>query len=92
MSYALRLAAEAKRGLAALPVAVQEETLDRIDGLTIDPPGSSRSGPAFPEEVVDFVAKWENQRYYVFIVVRFDHRLKTVRVDSVGHVVRTGMA
>lgn len=91
MSYALRLATEARRGLAALPAAVQEEALDRMDGLTTDRPNSSRSGPGFPEEVIDFVATWENKRYYVFVVVRFDHRMKTVRVDSVGHVVRPAL-
>jgi hypothetical protein len=89
VSYALRLAAEAKRGLAELPSAVQEEALDLIDGLTADPPRtSSRGGSILPEEVFDFVANAENKRYYVFIVVRFDHRVRMVRVDSVGHAFR----
>lgn len=88
MSYALRLAAEAKRGLAELPLEVQEEALDLVDELTADPPVSSRGGSILPEEVFDFVAESQDKRYYVFIVVRFDHRVKVVRVDSVGHAIR----
>lgn len=89
MSYALRLAAEAKRGLAQLPLAIQEQTLDLIDALAVDPLQSSRGGSVLPtEEVLDLVSSWEKKRYYVFIVVRLDHRMKMVRVDSVGHFCR----
>jgi hypothetical protein len=89
VSYALRLAAEARRGLAQLPSAIQEQALDVIDALAVDPPKGSRGGSVLlPEEVYDIVRTWENKRYYVFIVVRCDHRMKTVRVDSVGHFIR----
>jgi hypothetical protein len=89
VSYVLRLAAEAKRGLAALPAVVQEQALDLIDEFAVDPPTSSRSESVIPEEVLDFVAESKNKKYYVFIVVRLDHRIKTVRVDAVGHVIRS---
>ncbi len=88
MSYALRLAAEAKQGLAALPVAAQEEALDLLDGLTAESRIGSRPRASSRQEVFDLVTDVGGRRYYVLIVVRFDHRSQTVSVDSIGHVAR----
>lgn len=89
MSYALRLAAEAKRGLAVLPVIVQEEALDLLEESSVRAEMTSGSSPLIQEEVMDLVVHLESKRYYVFMVVRIDHRSRMVRVDSVGHAVRT---
>jgi hypothetical protein len=74
--------------LAGLPVIVQEEALDLLEESSIRAEMAARSAPSLGDEVLDFVAQLENKRYYVFMVIRIDHRSRLVRVASIGHVVR----
>lgn len=50
--YALDLSDDARKGLAALPAEVQEETLDLLDELTRDPGRLVSRHPPHPDAVV----------------------------------------
>lgn len=88
MSYALRLTAEASAGLAALPFEVQEDAWDRLDALTNELAIATRPRRSSRHEVFDFDAFLGGRRYSVFFVAEIDHRIKTIHIISMGHVVR----
>lgn len=87
MSYALRLADEAKRGLAILPFDVQEDALDRLDELTDETAITTRPLRPSRREVFDFDSFHGGTRYSVFFTVEFDHRTQTVQIITSGHFV-----
>lgn len=88
MSYALRLADEAKQGLAALPFEVQEAVIDFLDELTDEARMKARPRTTSRNEVFDLETSWGGRRYWVFTVVTFEHWTQTVRVKSVKHAAR----
>jgi len=88
VSYALRLADDAKQGLTALPFDVQEEVLDFLDSLTTEARIRSRPRQASRDEVFDPVIVRDEGQYYVFAVVRFDHRSQAIEVMKLGHTLR----
>jgi hypothetical protein len=88
VSYGLRLADKARRGLSALPSEVQETVLDYLDELTADARIRSRPRQLSRDEVFELTTRLEGKLYVVWMVARFDHRTGDVSIGSIGHAAR----
>ena len=85
MSYALDLPPEAWRTVLTLPVQVQELVLDEFDRVAAREGGTAPPGE---ETVTDVATTLGGSKYYVFIVFIRDVAGRTIRIRSIGHVVR----
>jgi hypothetical protein len=87
VSYRLEFAPKAKEGLAALELWLQEETYDEIDGIATDP-SSLVVRPGDPISVHDFTRVRGTLIHYVFVTLERDDSSRTLRIVTVGHVMR----
>jgi hypothetical protein len=83
VSYSLIVTAKYQSEFSALPIWLQEETLDEIDKLLEFP---AQTCPKSLEEVVfDFVRSSEGKTHYIFITLVPDHGDESVEMRSLGY-------
>lgn len=87
MSYAMDLSAEARLGLAKLPIEIQEEVLDLLEVLA-DQPALLVPRGAAPDVVHDFTKLAGNLKHYVFVLVQADRSASVLHVKAIGHAAR----
>ena len=73
MSYTVSYAERAIAGLRPLDSQLQEEVLDEVEALALNPQ-LLKVRPAAPHAYFDFVRDWGGTRHYVFLTIsRDDH-------------------
>jgi hypothetical protein len=87
VQYALDVTPKAWLGLTALPLQLQEDVLDLLEELT-NTPALRVSRGASPDVVRDIVKTYNGALYYIFVLITPDPATRTVRVISIGHIVR----
>lgn len=86
MSYSLIVSPEYQSAFLALPIWLQEETLDEIDRLVVAP---AQIYPQSLKDVVfDFVRSFDGKTHYIFLTIRPDHAARFVEMISLGHFER----
>lgn len=88
MSYALELTSDALQGLQSLDAWLQEEALDELDALAIDPSALRirHQGVA----VHDFIRAKGTLKIYIFITVMLEQSRKTLHVTNIAQFIRSG--
>jgi len=88
VSYVLAFSRRALDELRRLPVWLQEETLDEIEGIAEAPTRLVRRGRS-PASVFDFTATRPRETHYVFMTLEPDPPANVLRVLTLGHYART---
>ena len=83
MSYALRLAADARRAHAALPFGAQEEVLDLLERIA----GEADSGATDVTQIHHLVYRSGREAVYVRVYCTVMHDIRTVTLDRLVAVV-----
>jgi hypothetical protein len=83
VSYALRLAVDAARALAELPLGAQEEVFDVLDRI------ADEADPLAPEvEVQHVVYRTDREAVYVRLYCSVMHDTRTVALERLVAVIR----
>jgi hypothetical protein len=84
MSYAIAYTADTQVGFRRLEILLQEEVLDAVDLVALNPdllPRRSAAGSV----VYDFVCEMSGFRHYVFITIEVDHVKRSLEISKIGH-------
>ena len=86
-SWAFAFNEQSRATLLSLDAWLQEEVLDELDRLALNPGELRRSG-ASPSCIADLTRDHERQRYYVFLSIETNASTQTLEVVSIGHYSR----
>jgi hypothetical protein len=86
VSYALLLAAKARRGVAELPIEVQEVVYDRLD-VFAGAPELVRPRKGALSMVDDPIVLVGSVKYNLFLSVMVDHEARRLTLVRIGHSV-----
>lgn len=86
-SWALAFNEQSRAALFSLEAWLQEEILDELDRLALNP-GQLRRGGASPSCIADLARDHERQRHYVFLSIETNATTDTLEVVSIGHYSR----
>jgi len=87
MSYTVSYAEKAIAGLRQLDSRLQEEVLDEVEAVALEPQ-LLKVRPAAPHAYFDFVRDWGGIRHYVFLTIHRDDAAANLEVLAIGHVSR----
>lgn len=87
MSWGLRLAGDARADLKELDVWLQEEAIDELERVVVDPPSLlRRKGPG--RVVHDIELEHDGERHLVFLTLYLEDDRRVLRVLGIYHHLR----
>ena len=84
MSYSIAYTTEAQVGFRRLDILLQEEVLDAVDLIAVEP-GTLPRRSAGGSVVYDVVCEMSGVRHYVFLTIRVDHAKGSLEITKIGH-------
>ena len=86
-NWALAFNEQSRAALRSLDPWLQEEILDELDRLSVNP-GQLRRGGASPVCIADLTRDQELRRHYVFLSIEINASNLTLEVVDIGHYSR----